>query len=68
MFKGYAVADIFGCASVYIANFAEREIFFVFFRRTNPAFDNVACLQPILLDLLLCDVYVVGRCKIIVIA
>lgn len=68
MFKGHAVADKLGCATVDFQHLGKREIFIPLSRRGYLAFNHIASAKPILFDLLMGHEDIVGRRHIVEIA
>ena len=61
----HAVADKFQRAAVHAAYAGERIVFVVFARGTDICFHNVAGAQPERFNLLVGDIYIVGRGQIV---
>jgi len=67
MVKRYSISNIFRSTSINFFYFNQWEIFFSFFRWANWSFYHISCFQAKKLNLGLRNIYIIGRCQIIII-
>ena len=68
MLERYTVAHFRGLPAVDHVHRCEREVLFALVRRTDVTRYHVSRLEPVFLDDVRCDVHIVGRRKVVVVA